>query len=193
MLVGNKFVTCCKEKATLFNDFFVAQCKPFENAIVLLIFHFLTEARLDTFEISNDQILSILSSLETNKAHDPDGISASMIHLCGNELCMPLKLIFDNILRTGIFPKQWKKANVTPVHKKDDKQLVRNYRPIPLLPIFAKVFEKNVFIHLYNHLTRSKLITVNQSGFRPHDSVTNQLIFLVHEMFDSFNRKVVLK
>ena len=106
--------------------------------------------------------------------------------MCRNDLCIPLKLIFENILNTGIFPKQWKKANVTPVHKKDDKQLVKNYRPISLLPIFAKVFEKIMFINLYNHLTGNNLITVNQSGFRPHDSITNQLIFLVHEIFWKF-------
>ena len=127
----------------------------------------ITEARLETFEISDVQILSILTSLKTNKAHGPDSISAQMIKLCGNELCTPLKLIFENILSTGIFPKQWKRANVTPVHKKEDKQLVKNYRPISLLPIFAKVFEKIIFINLYNHLTRNNLITVNQSGFRP--------------------------
>ena len=56
-----------------------------------------------------------------------------------------LKIIFDNILKTGIFPDQWKEANVTPVHKKDDKQSTSNYRPISLLPILAKVFERIIF------------------------------------------------
>ena len=88
---------------------------------------------------------------------------------------------------TGIFPKQWKRANVTPVHKKDNKQLVKNYRPISLIPIFAKVFEKIIFMNLYNHLIDNDLITKNQSGFRPGDSVTNQLIYLVHEIFESFD------
>ena len=188
LLIDNQFVLCCKEKATIFNDFFVEQCKPFETASLLPTFHFLTEARLDTLEISNDQISSILNCLQLNKAHGPDNISVNMVRLCGNELCVPLKLIFENILRTGKFPKQWKKANVTPVHKKDVKELVKNYRPISLLPIFAKVFEKIVFVNLYNHLTLNKLITVNQSGFRPHDSVTNQLTYLVHEIFQIFNQ-----
>ena len=58
---------------------------------------------------------------------------------------MPLKIIFDNILETGIIPDQWKGANVTPVHKKNNKQIITNYRPISLLPILVKVFEKIVF------------------------------------------------
>ena len=73
------------------------------------------------------------------------------------------------------------------MHKKDNKQLIKNYRPISLLPIFAKVFEKIIFTNLYNHLTDNDLITKNQSGFRPGDSVTNQLIYLVHEIFESFD------
>ena len=123
-----------------------------------------------------------------NKAHGPDEISVNMIKLSGNSLCEALKLIFRNILETGIFPKQWKRANVTPVFKKKNKQLLINYRPISLLPIFAKVFEEIIFINLYNYLATNNLITKNQSGFRPGDSVTNQLIFLVHQIYSSFDR-----
>ena len=77
-------------------------------------------------------------------------------------------------------------ANVTPVHKKDNKQITNNYRPISL-PIFAKVFEKIIFRNLYNHLVSNNLITNNQSRFRPGDSVTDQLIYLVHELLKSFD------
>ena len=100
---------------------------------------------------------------------------------------MPLKIIFDNILETGIFPDQWKAANVTPVHKKNDKQVVSNYRPISLLPILAKIFERIVFKNLYNYLTLNKLITKNQSGFQPGDSCTNQLLSLVHDIHKAFD------
>ena len=159
LLVGEKFVTCVKDKATLFNYFFVKQWQPFENASTLPKFFLRTDKELQSFDISDDEILKILSSLKTNKAHGPDDISVSMIKLCGNDLVLPLKLIFFNILRTGIFPKQWKRANATPVHKKENKQLIKNYRPISLLPIIAKVFERIIFKHLYNHLVVNDLTT----------------------------------
>ena len=76
--------------------------------------------------------------------------------------------------------------NVTPVHKKD-KQIINNYLPISLFPIFAKVFENNIFTNSYNHLVRNNLITNNHSGFKPGDTVTNQLIYFVHEIFRSFD------
>ena len=72
-----------------------------------------------------------------------------------------------------------KLANVTPIFKKDDKQSVKNYRPISLLPICGKLFEKIIFTSLYSYLNNNSLITQNQSGFRPGDSTTNQLLFLV--------------
>ena len=103
-------------------------------------------------------------------------------------MCVPLKIIFDNILETGIFPDQWKEANVTPVHKKNDKQIISNYRPISLLPVLAKVFERIIFKNLYNHLISNGLITKNQSGFRPGDSCTNQLLSFVHEIHTAFNK-----
>ena len=110
-----------------------------------------------------------------------------MVKRCGPHLCVPLKMIFENILRTGIFPDQWKEANVTPVHKKNDKQIISNYRPISLLPILAKKFEKIIFEKLYKYLEVNNLLTKNQSGFRPGDSCTNQLISLVHEIHHSFD------
>ena len=89
------------------------------------------------------------------------------------------KLIFNNISSTGVFPELWRLANVSPIHKKGSKQLLSNYRPISLLPICGKIFEKIVFKHLYNYLISNNLITKNQPGFRPGDSTVNQLIDLI--------------
>ena len=73
--------------------------------------------------------------------------------------------------------------------KKNSKQIVDNYRPISLLPIFSKIFEKIIFQKLYHHLVTNNLITTNQSGFRPNDTVTNQLISLVESIHSSLDIK----
>ena len=183
---GN-FITDCKHKAAIFNNYFAEQCTIFQTDSVLppLVYH--TTKTLSSFVIKIDEIKDILKVLKTNKAHGPDNISVSMIQLCGEDISVPLRIIFLNILDTGIFPEQWKQANVTPVHKKKDKQTVSNYRPISLLPIFAKIFERIIFKNLYNYFTLNKLITKNQSGFTPGDSGTNQLLSLVHDVHKGFD------
>ena len=76
---------------------------------------------------------------------------------------------------------------MTPIFKRGDKQSTDNYRPISLLPICGNIFEKIIFNNLYSYLNANNLITKNQSGFRPGDSTTNQLLFLVDEIHQAFN------
>ncbi len=110
-----------------------------------------------------------------------------MIKLSDASLLTPLKIIFTNCLRQGVFPEIWKCANVLPIHKKNEKTLKSNYRPISLLPIFGKIFEKLVYDSLYLHLYSCNLLNPNQSGFRSGDSTVNQLISITHTIFAAFD------
>ena len=74
-----------------------------------------------------------------------------MIKLCNDSITIPLKIIFKGSLKKGIFPDMWKKGNIIPAHKKDDKTLINNYRPISLLPIFGKIFERVMYNSLFNY------------------------------------------
>ena len=142
---------------------------------------------LTEFTISDEKIILIIRSLNPNKAHGWDDVSIRMIKLCDDVLLLPLKLIFENCLSQGIFPEMWKKANVVPVHKKNFKNLKQNYRPIPLLPIFGKILEKLIFDTLYQHLAVNNVLNPNQSGFRPGDSMINQLLSIVNSIFQAFD------
>ena len=82
-------------------------------------------------------MLSILKSLDLTKAHGCDNLSVKMFQICNEVITIPLKPIFDQSLQKRKFPEIWKVANVVPVHKKEDKSQVKNYRPINLIPIFA--------------------------------------------------------
>ena len=106
---------------------------------------------------------------------------------CDESVVLPLKIIFSNILSRALYPDTWKLANVTPIFIKDDKQLIKNYRPISHLPVSGKILEKMIFNNLYDYFTTNNFITKNQSGFRPDDSTTNQLIDFVDEIHQSPN------
>ena len=186
ILVKNVFIMNCREKAKLFNDFFSKQCTPIFNSSVLPTINFLTDKRIDDISIQSDEIIRLIRNLNPNKATGSDGISGQMLLLCDDSVVLPLKIIFQNILETSTYPDMWKLANITPIFEKGNKQLIKNYRPISLLPICGKMFEKIIFNNLYSYLETNNLITKNQSGFRPGDSTTNQLLYLVNEIHEAF-------
>ena len=65
--------------------------------------------------------------------------------LRGDYVYKPLQVIFKSCFKQGIFPAEWKKANVVPVYNKGDYQCVENYRLVFLLPMFSKIFERLIY------------------------------------------------
>ena len=193
ILSENDFVINGREKATLFANYFSLQCKPLINDSVLPDITYRTESRLVDITVTSEEILSLIRNLNKGKSCGPDNISAHMLLLCDETIVLPLKIIYQQILSTGIFPHIWKSANLTPIHKKGSKQLVSNYRPISLLPICGKIFEKIIFNQLYSFLNSNNLITKNQSGFRSGDSTSNQLLELVNEIHTAFDNSKSLE
>ena len=102
-------------------------------------------------------------------------------------LARPLHILFRNCPQTGVYPSIWKHANVVPIHKKDAKNLKNNYRPVSLLSVFGKIFEKIIYDALYKHLNGHKLLSDKQSGFRKLDSPVNQLISVTHQIYKAFD------
>ena len=109
-----------------------------------------------------------------------------MIKLCDVVIVNPLYLTYKKCLDTGRFPISWKKGNVLPIHKKDNRQLKKNYRPISLLPVCGKIFEKLIFDAIYEYFCENQLLTPSQSGFRPGDSTVNQLLSITHKIYSAF-------
>ena len=146
-----------------------------------------TDNSLYSVKFSTENILQIINKLDSNKAHGHDEISIRMLKICGSSVCRPLQIIYKSCLDKGKFPQEWKKANVVPVHKKNDKQLVKNYRPISLLPICGKIFERILYNSLFDFLNQNDLISPAQSGFKPGDSCINQLLSIAHEICHSMD------
>ena len=74
-----------------------------------------------------------------------------------------------------------------PIHKKESKNLIKNYRPISLLPIFSKSFEKIIYDSLYRYITINKLLNSCQSGFQKGDSCVSQLLKNTHDIFKNLD------
>ena len=145
LIVNNFVVSDFTAKANLFNNSFASQCSPVVNSSTLPNFCYKTQKRISDLEIKENDILLIIKILNPNKAHGCDNVSIRGIQLCGKSIAKSLKYLLESSLRAGIFPKDLKKANIISVHKKESKNCLKNYRPIRLLPIFRKIFEKLFF------------------------------------------------
>ena len=171
LFVKGNLVSDFSLKANIFNDFYASICTPIQNPSVLPPLKYRTNKKLNSFSIIEKDISLIIKALDSSKAHGYDNLSIKMIKLCEESIVIPLKIIFEESLECGVFPEIWKKANVVPVHKKEDKNLVKNYRPISLLPIFGKIFERVIYNFIFNNFISNKLFTLSQSGFLPGDSL----------------------
>ena len=79
------------------------------------------------------------------------------------------------------------KKEIFSIHKKSDKQNIKNYRPVSLLPICGETFERLIFNEMFHYFSVKKLISENQSAFQPGDSCINQLLSITHESFTPFD------
>ena len=131
----------------------------------------------------NEEIISLIRKMQQVLAVFPVKCYCYVMNVI-----LPLQIIFTNILSTSIYPDMCKLANVAPVFKKGNKQLIQNYKPISHLSICGKILEKMIFNNLYTYFHTNDLITKNQSGFRRGDSTTNQLLYILDEINQTFDR-----
>ena len=113
--------------------------------------------------------------------------------ICDKSMLKPIPFL-KNSTKSTYYPDIWKRCNIIPVHKKNDKQFVNNYQPISLLPIFGKIFETIIFNRIYYFILEENLLNPNQSCFHSSDSCLNQLLaHHTHEIFEAFDCKPPLE
>ena len=93
----------------------------------------------------------------------------------------------ETVLKLTHSPKNGKKQNIIIVYKRGNKQLITNYRPVSLFPIYGKVFEKIIFNSLFVVWNNNNQLNSNLSGFRPGDSCVHQLISITHDIYKAFH------
>ena len=124
-----------------------------------------------------------INKVKTSKGYGTDGISSYFLKLALPFIEHSLVLMFNKSLGTASFPDSWKTARVTPIFKDGKKDEKSNYRPISILPVVSKLFERIVFNQLYQYLNRNSLLYKSQSGFRELFSTTSCLLVNVDDWY----------
>ena len=132
-----------------------------------------TEKRFTIKSTTTSKVFHLLSKLSETKATGLDNISSKLLKISASVISASITVIFNTSISTGIFPDEWKLARVTPIFKSGKTSDLNNYRPISIIPVIAKVFEKVIYDQLYKFLNENKFLSNCQSGFRSlHSTVT---------------------
>ena len=179
LTLDNKIYTDNSGIANCFNKFFTSLGARLKSTLPVLNVckrkACLTTGEVPDFafkDISVDFVRKELSSLRVNKS---SGLKDIHSRRCQRSSSPTYSHLYLSLQRSEI-PKSWKSAIVTPLHKSRSLLYPNNFRPISVLPVVMKIFERAIHKQLYDHLTTNKLLSPYQSGFRPGHSTCTALL-----------------
>lgn len=142
---------------------------------------------LDNITCTQEMVLERIKKLCTSKSPGPDGFLPKLLKEVAEQVAPHLVAIFNQSLRSGSVPRDWKEANVTPIFKKGDRANPGNYRPISLTSVVGKMLEGIIVDAIVEFLERNKLLLDTQHGFRRHRSCLTNLIDFFHGMLRDYD------
>ena len=131
--------------------------------------------------LTSDKVMKYLNNLDIRKSTGTDDIGPRLLRMASPIIAESLTFIFNLIIKTGSFPDKWKEAKVKLLHKGGPANDPYNFRPISILPVLSKLFEKHVHEPLMNYLEKYKLLYDTQSGFRLNHSCEIALLHMVEK------------
>ena len=134
----------------------------------------------DDFLCCEEEVATLIRSLDVSKASGPDGISSRMLQGTLESIVPSLTKLFNISIRTGKFPQCWKESSIVPIPKGGDNSKPGNYRPISLLSIMSKLLERHFHWLLTDHFNTSYQLALNQWGFQHGKSAVASLLTVVH-------------
>jgi hypothetical protein len=126
-------------------------------------------------------VIKIIKSLKNKNSSGYDCLSNRMLKREPHAFARLIVDLINESMEGGIFPECLKTAKVIPVYKKGDRTNLNNYRPISLLPVLSKVFEKVVNSQL-NGVIELNFIDENQFGFRSGHSTEDAVVKFVNRI-----------
>ena len=131
---------------------------------------------LTTFNLNRDRVLKVIQNLKINKSPGIDGIHPRVLKEIAEIISYPITIIYKKSVAASELPSQWKDAEITPIYKKDAKNLPKNYRPVSLTSVICKMLEKLIVEDIINHIKTNHLNCEEQHGFTANKSTTTNLL-----------------
>lgn len=184
---GNALVKEPTEIAEAFNNFYIDQFKEisFNNLDPIKTISY-NDNSLFMLPVVPQDVLRVIRSLKNKKSVGHDGISTIVVKFVGNIIALPLSHIINLSISLGTFPTSLKKVIIKPLHKKDNKEDISNYRPIALISVFSKIFEKLIYESIYSFLDKHNILCEEQKGFRKNKNIN----MAIYDLLDTVLRNV---
>ena len=150
-----------------------------------------TNTRFTFNLVTDEEILEHIGNTLPKNSCGYDNLSSKMLIQLAPIIHPVIRLISNQSLVTGIFPRQLKKAVVIPIYKgkNTDPNDFGNYRPISLLPVLSKIIEKVVQKQLYEYMDSNNLFNNSQYGFRKNHSTEYAAMEFVDKIGETMNNK----
>ena len=145
-------------------------------------------ARFEFQMISPENLVNIMTKFKKSYGFGVDGISSFFLKIAMPVIAPVLCDIFNWSLASGTFPQNWKIARVSPIYKDGNIEDRSNYRPISVLPVVSRLFEKIIFDQMYTYFVANKLFFSGQSGFRALHSVLTCLLKCTNDWYMNFDK-----
>ena len=192
---NGKLTSDAAEMSIILNEFFI----NVGNDISKSIQHnpkspteYLTNRNSDSIVLSPVtavEVNEIILNLDSSKSIGPNSIPVKLLKILGPKISHPLATMINQSFSNGIFPSKLKIAKVVPIFKKGDPEISSNYRPISLLPIFSKIYEKLMHKRIYAFLKDCNILYPLQFGFQENNSIDHALISLTEEIRSSLDNR----
>ena len=143
-----------------------------------------TSIKIPDLIITVEMVTDALKKIKVNKSCGPDNLHPRLLLELADIIALPVTILFNETLKEGKLPKDWKLAYITGVFKKGSKHLPENYRPISLTSILCKIMERFVRDSVIDHLMENGVLSEKQFGFISGRSTLTQLLYYLNDCLE---------
>ena len=153
-------LSSASDKAKLFAENFSLNSNLDDSGVSLPVFPSRTNLKLYNISVTPKMVRKVVMNLDLSKASGPDCIPVVVLKDCESDLSYILAELFNKCLKVCCFPDCWKVSSVVPIFKiVVERFTAKNYRPVSLLSVVSKAFEKLVINGIVYHLEKCDLFS----------------------------------
>ena len=197
---GLKVLSSASDKGNLFAENFSVNSNLDDLGVSLPVFPSRTNLKLHNISVTPKMVRKVVMNLDLSKAFffyqgffskasGPDCIRVVVLKNCEPKRFHILAELFNKCLKESCFPDCWKVSSVVPVfNNAGERSTAKNYRPVSLLSVVSKVFEKLVNNRIVDHVEKYGLFSDFQYGCRSCQSTADLLTVVSDRIARAFNR-----